>query len=337
MKRLLGIFLLLLVAALAVTGFALYTDYRTFLDRPLTLPEAGLDYTVPRGASITGLARDLEQQGVLDRALYLQAHARLEQLASRIQAGDYHIESGTTPRQLLRQWVEGRVIQHSLTVVEGWTFRQMLEAIRRHPQLEQTLSGLSGAQIMARLGHPGEHPEGRFFPDTYLFPKGTTDLAFLERAYKAMEQRLSQAWARRDPDLPLDSPYQALILASIIERETGVPEERPQIGGVFIRRLNRGMRLQTDPTVIYGLGEEFDGNLRRRDLRSDTPYNTYTRGGLPPTPIALPGAGALAAAVNPAPGTSLYFVARGDGSHVFSDTLREHNRAVREYQLRGNR
>ena len=210
----------------------------------------------------------------------------------------------------------------------------MMEAVRHHPKIQQTLEGLSDAEIMDRLGHPDENPEGRFFPDTYHFPRGTTDVVFLQRAYATMARRLDEAWRQRAPDLPLKTPYQALILASIIEKETGLPEERPAIAGVFIRRLRKGMRLQTDPTVIYGLGESCDGELRRRDLRRDTPYNTYVHKGLTPTPIALPGAGSLRAAVNPAPGDALYFVATGNGGHVFSNTLKEHNRAVRKYQLR---
>ncbi len=235
---------------------------------------------------------------------------------------------------MLDRIVAGRVIQYPLTIVEGWTFRQLRQALAAHPQLTQTLAGLSDAEIMARLGRPGAHPEGWFLPDTYHFPKGFTDEAFLRRALTAMEQRLTQVWERRAPDTPLNDPYQALVLASIIEKETGVAAERAEIAGVFARRLRLGMRLQTDPTVIYGLGEAFDGNLRRRDLEADTPYNTYTRPGLPPTPIALPGLAALEAAAQPAAGDALYFVADGQGGHVFSRTLEEHHRAVRRYQQR---
>ncbi len=331
--RLFGLLLGVLLVAVLLVGFALYVDYRTFLETPLTVPEQGLEFQVPPGSSVAGLARDLEDRGALRSALYLRAYARLTGQASRIQAGEYTIAPGATPRTLLTQWVAGRVIQYALTVVEGWTFRQMLEAVHAHPKLRHTLEGLDAAAVMERLGQPGEHPEGRFFPDTYHFPAGTTDVEFLRRAYQAMERRLEQVWAERAADLPIKTPYEALILASIIEKETAVPEERKDVAGVFARRLRKGMRLQTDPTVIYGLGEDFDGNIRRRDLTTDTPYNTYTRQGLPPTPIALPGAGALAAAVNPASGSALYFVARGDGGHVFSDTLAEHNRAVRKYQL----
>ena len=329
MKRLLGVLLVLAVLLVVL----LYQDYQTFLDNPLTLPPQGLELSVAPGASITDIAHDLKAQHALDSSMYLRLYARLSQLAPRIQAGEYALPPGTTPRTLMTQLVAGRVIQHALTVVEGWTFRQMLAAVHEHDKLEHTLQGLDDAQIMAKLGQPDLHPEGRFFPDTYHFPAGTSDLAFLKRAFVTMEQRLAQIWKQRIPDLPLQDPYQALILASIIEKETGLASERRQVAGVFIRRLRKGMLLQTDPTVIYGLGESFDGNLRRRDLRKDTPYNTYTRPGLPPTPIALPGAGAIAAAVDPAPGDTLYFVASGDGGHVFSKTLNEHNRAVRRYQL----
>lgn len=329
----------LTLAALALVFgpalYVVYADYRAFLGAPLPVPTGGLVLEVKPGMGVAAIARELRRQpGVLRSALYLEAYARLNGLASRLQAGEYAIAPGTTPRGLIEQIVAGRVIQHALTVVEGWTFRQLRQALAAHPRIVQALGNAGDAELMARLGRPGEHPEGRFFPDTYLFPAGTTDEALLRRALAAMERRLSEAWARRAPDLPLNDPYQALILASIVEKETALPAERPEIAGVFTRRLRKGMLLQTDPTVIYGLGAAFDGNLRRQDLAADTPYNTYTRKGLPPTPIALPGADALAATVNPAPGAALYFVATGTGGHVFSATLEEHNRAVRQYQSR---
>jgi UPF0755 protein len=232
--------------------------------------------------------------------------------------------------------VAGTVVQYQVTAIEGWTFRQFVDALATHPKLTHTLDDTSDADIMAALGHPEQHPEGRFFPDTYAFTKGTTDVAVLARAHAAMAQRLAAVWSGRDADLPISEPAQALTLASIIEKETARDDERRRIAGVFVRRLRRGMRLQTDPTVIYGLGEAFDGNLTRRDLRSDTPYNTYTRGGLPPTPIALPGQASLEAAVHPLEGDSLYFVATGepDGSHYFSATLAEHQQAVNRYLAR---
>ncbi len=331
--------LLLALAALAlIVGpvlYIVYADYLAFLDTPLGVPAGGLVVELKPGMGVAGLARELRRQpGLLRSASYLQAYARLNRLALRLKAGEYALAPGMTPRTLLEQIVAGRVIQYSLTVVEGWTFRQLRRALAEHPKIRQTLGDASDADIMARLGRPGEPPEGWFLPDTYHFPTGFTDEMFLRRALVAMDRQLREAWSHRSPDSPLTYPYQALILASIVERETALPAERPEVAGVFARRLRRGMLLQTDPTVIYGLGEAFDGNLRRADLTRDNPYNTYTRKGLPPTPIALPSAGALAAAVNPAPGDALYFVATGQGGHVFSATLDEHNRAVRRHQLK---
>jgi UPF0755 protein len=315
--------------------FLLYVDYRQFLDTPLEIPADGQILEVTPGMGISNIARHLQQQPGLSRpAFYLKAYARLNGLAPRLKAGEYALSPSMTPRVLIERIVAGQVIQYPLTVVEGWTFRQLRQALTGHPKLAQTLRELSDAEVMTRLDQPGEHPEGRFLPDTYHFPAGFTDEAFLRRALAAMDRRLAEVWRNRAPDLPLDDPYQALILASIIEKETGLPTERTEVAGVFVRRLRKGMLLQTDPTVIYGLDEDFDGNLRRRDLTTDTPYNTYTRKGLPPTPIALPGAAALHAAVNPADGDTLYFVADGQGGHVFSRTLNEHNRAVREYRSR---
>lgn len=332
--------LLLAVAVLAlVFGPALYivfADYRRFLDTPLGVPISGWVVEVKPGMGIGDIARGLRRQpGLLRSAPYLEAYARLNGLAHRLKAGEYAIMPGATPRGAIGQIVAGRVIQYPLTVVEGWTFRQLRQALAAQPKLVQTLQGASDAEVMARLGRPGEHPEGRFLPDTYHFPAGFTDEAFLRRALAAMDRRLAETWASRAPDLPLSDPYQALILASIIEKETAVPAERPDIAGVFARRLRKGMRLQADPTVIYGLGEAFDGDLRRQDLAADTPYNTYARKGLPPTPIALPGMDSLNAAVHPASGDALYFVATGEGGHVFSSTLEQHDRAVRQYQSKG--
>lgn len=333
LKRLFGLVASVSIVAVVLTAVAVYADYRDFLDTPLTAPADGGVLTVAPGDSINGIAARLQAQGVLRSAWYLQAYARLSGQAGRIKAGEYALDADFTPPELLARLVAGRVIQYSLTIVEGWTFRQMLAAVQNHPKLVHTLNNLTDQDIMARLGHPDEHPEGRFFPDTYHFPAGTRDIDFLQRAYDTMAQRLAETWAARTASLPIKTPYEALILASIIEKETAVPDERRAIAGVFTRRLQRGMLLQTDPTVIYGMGTAYAGNIRRSDLKTDTPYNTYTRKGLPPTPIALPGAAALAAAVDPAAGDSLYFVARGDGSHVFSNTLAEHNRAVRRYQL----
>lgn len=331
-RRWLTIGLLLVLLGGGLLGYAVY-DYRRFLDTPLAVPATGVEFTIATGESIRTIAYRLQEQGVLRSSLYWQGYARLEGLAHRIKAGEYLLKPDTTPRTLLEQFVAGRVIQYPLTIVEGWTFHQLLQAIAGHPKLKQTLTGLDDAAIMARLGYPQQHPEGRFFPDTYYFPANTSDVEFLKRAYVTLERRLQEAWEQRAPDLPLKSPYEALILASLIEKETGKPEERREIAGVFIRRLQRGMLLQTDPSVIYGLGDHFDGNLRRQDMRADTPYNTYIRPGLPPTPIALPGEASIEAAVRPAQGDSLYFVATGAGGHVFSRTIGEHNQKVRQYQF----
>jgi UPF0755 protein len=251
-------------------------------------------------------------------------------------AGEFSIAPGTSPQGLLQAFVTGAVVQHSVTIVEGWTFRELRQALGREPTLEPTIRDLTDADVMRELGEEGRHPEGLFFPDTYLFGKGTRDIDVLRQARDRMRKELATAWAARHPDVPLKDEYEALILASIIERETGQPDERPRIAGVFVERLRRGMRLQTDPTVIYGLGEKFDGNLRRADLERDGPYNTYTRGGLTPTPIAMPGAGSLQAAVQPDERGELFFVATGtgDGRHAFSKTLAEHEAAVRRYLVR---
>ncbi len=327
--------LLALVLLLGLVAAGLFWQrYQSFLQRPLAVPEAGMVLEVKPGTSVAALGRRLAERGVLDDPWLLRLHVRLHPELGRIRAGEYRLTSGLRPDGLLAMLVAGRTLMHAITFPEGLEFRRWRRLIEADPHLKQTLRGLTDAEVMARLGHPGEHPEGRFFPDTYLFPRDFTDLELLQRAYQKMEKELAAAWARRQPDLPLKTPYEALILASIIEKETGVPGERRKIAGVFIRRLQKGMKLQTDPTVIYGLGERFDGNLRRRDLREDTPYNTYVHPGLPPTPICNPGRAALRAAVDPEPGTALYFVATGDGRHHFSSTLREHNQAVRKYQLK---
>jgi UPF0755 protein len=300
----------------------------------MPVPEGGRLYTLDVGKGLRALGEDLAEQGLIPHPAWFWALGYLEGKPRALKAGEYAICPGTSPRALLRQIEAGRVVQHALTLVEGWTFEKVLETLRADDRLEQELGGLSPQEVMGRLGFPDAHPEGRFFPDTYRFPRGTSDLSFLRRAYLAMGEVLGEEWAGRAADLPFDNPDEALILASIVEKETAAAAERPQIAGVFVRRLKKGMRLQTDPTVIYGLGEDFDGNLRRSDLERDGPYNTYTRTGLPPTPIALPGRGALHAVLHPAGGDALFFVARGDGTHVFSASLAEHNEAVRRFQLK---
>ena len=323
-----------LAAALVVAGLWFYFVMDHFINSPLTIEQNGLHHVIEPKSSLGQFADDLARRGVLKEPRYLIWLARWRDNDQAIKAGEYRFAAGTTPAMLLDQIVSGDVVLNSLTFIEGWTFKQMIEAMNSEKKLKQTLAGLSDEQIMARLGWPGIHPEGRFYPDSYHFSTGMTDAAFLQRAYRTMEKRLAAEWSERQEGLPLKTADEALVLASIVEKETGVPAERPEIAGVFIRRLRQGMRLQIDPTVIYGLGDAFDGNLRRRDLRADTPYNTYTRGGLPPTPIAMPGGDAIHAAVHPAEGDTLYFVSRGDGSHQFSATLAEHNRAVRKYQLK---
>jgi UPF0755 protein len=322
------------VIVLSFLAAWLLMELRQFSNTPLQVPEQGVDYMLAPGTSFGVMAKDLETRGLISSALYFRIIARWDDQAHKIRAGEYHIAAGTKPEQLLEQMVAGKVISYSFTLVEGWTFQQVLEAVREQEALQGTFENLTTEVIMKRLGHAGEHPEGRFLADTYHFPRGTTDLALLQRAYGAMEEFLQQEWNRRAADLPLKTPYEALILASIVEKETAVAEERPQIAGVFIRRLRKGMKLQTDPTVIYGMGDRYDGNIRRRDLSENTPYNTYVHRGLTPTPISMPGRDAIRAVLHPADGKSLYFVAKGDGSHYFSATLQEHNKAVRKYQLK---
>jgi len=321
------------VAAAAVAAALVARDHHRSLAEPLAIDEAPMPLVVEPGTTLRELVTTLAERGVIEHPLYFVLYARWRGDAQRIKAGEYAIEAGTTPLALLEQLVAGRVVQHSLTLLEGWTFAEIRAAVAAHEALETTLEGTADPIIMARLGMPGMSPEGWFFPDTYHFPRGTTDFEFLARAHRTMRERLEREWAERAPDLPFDDPYEALILASIVEKETGHPEERARIAGVFVRRLGKGMRLEADPTVIYGLGERFDGNLSRVHLRTDSPYNTYTRHGLPPTPIGAPGAASIHAALNPAPGEALYFVAKGDGSHQFSRTYDEHLEAVRRYQL----
>ncbi len=300
---------------------------------------APVSYTIKSGASLSSVANELHQHGFMEHPRYWVWYARWEGYADKIKAGEYAIAPQMTPRQLLALFVSGKVIDYTLTIPEGWTFRQMLKALHQHDKIKKTLLDgngklLDNAAIMTRLELPGKHPEGMFYPDTYHFTNNTTDVAVLQRAFKQMQQHLDDEWQNRAPNLPYKNSYEALIMASIIEKETAAPEEREQIAGVFVRRLNKRMRLQTDPTVIYGLGESFDGNIRKRDLRAMNPYNTYKIKGLPPTPIALPGGDSIYAALHPAAGKTLYFVSRGDGTHKFSETNEAHNAAVRKYQLK---
>ncbi|MCY1167226.1 MAG: endolytic transglycosylase MltG [Pseudomonadota bacterium] len=327
------IFTSLLVLLLLVSGAAAW-----WLHEPMPLklqPGAQVvDVEIEPGTRANTVAEVVVASGADVPTLLLQLWFRLSGQARQIKAGSYEIVPGTTPRKLLSMLVRGEETLKNVTLVEGWNFNQVRAALQKAEQLVPDTQGLSPETIMEKLGRPGIHPEGRFFPDTYTYAKGASDVAVLKRAAKAMDKRVEAAWALRSPDTPLKTPEQALILASIVEKETGKVSDRAQIAGVFINRLRIGMPLQTDPTVIYGLGDKFDGNLRKRDLQTDTTYNTYTRVGLPPTPIAMPGKAALLAAVQPAPTKALYFVARGDGSSQFSSNLDEHNRAVNKY-IRG--
>ena len=305
-----------------------------WIRQPLALSAGTLDLSIEPGTTPRGVAQAVADAGVDVDPQLLFWWFRLSGEARLIKAGSYELEQGVTPWVLLQKLVRGEESLRSLTLVEGWNWRQVREALARSDQLKPDSRSLSDAQLMSQLGHPGIAPEGRFFPDTYTYARGSSDLAVLRRALRAMDRKLEAAWSQRAPGIAVKTPDEALILASIVEKETGKPADRAMIAGVFTNRLRIGMMLQTDPTVIYGLGTAFDGNLRKRHLQADTPWNTYTRAGLPPTPIAMPGRAALFAAANPADGDTLYFVARGDGSHVFSATLAEHNRAVACHQLK---
>jgi len=323
--------MLVLLAAALAAGVAV-AGAAWWLHQPLVFDAPRLDLAIESGTSPKGVAQAVVEAGAQTSADALYWWFRLSGQSRLIKAGNYEIEPGTSPRRLLRKLVRGEEALLALTLVEGWTFRQMRQALAKTEQLKPDTLALDDAAVMQALGKPGVHPEGRFFPDTYAFAKGASDLAVLRRAMAAMDKKLAAVWLQRAPNVPLQTPEQALILASIVEKETGKPADQAQIAGVFANRLRKGMLLQTDPTVIYGLGAAFDGNLRKRDLLADTPWNTYTRIGLPPTPIAMPGLRALRAAVQPAVTDALYFVARGDGTSQFSATLDEHNRAVNRYQ-----
>ncbi len=288
---------------------------------------------IESGQSLKSLAAGLVDRGWLAHPWYFIYEGRRQNRASSLKTGEYTVLAGTTPLQLLDLIVAGKVRQYSITIPEGWRFQQILESVAANPELEHTLTVSSPEKVMAALGYSGYFAEGRIFPDTYLFPAGTSDVDFLRRAIKTQEMVLQEEWRQREYGLPYQSAYEALVMASIIEKETGLAEERGVIAGVFVRRLQARMKLQTDPTVIYALAEEFDGDVRLKDLSIDSPYNTYIYKGLPPTPIASPGRDAIHAALHPEPGKALYFVAKGDGSHYFSETLKEHNKAVARYQL----
>ncbi len=328
MRRLLAIGLIGFV--LAAAAGAVYLA--RYVETPLTIRKLPVEFEIPEGTRFRGAARILDEAGVEVGRFQFEALARALGRAQQIKAGSYELTAPLKPLELLDKLTRGDVTQAEITFIEGWTFRQVRNALNESPDLRHDTLGLDQAQILQRLGAPERRAEGLFFPDTYLFSKGASDLSVLRRAYGAMQRHLALEWSKRTPDLPYQNPYQALIMASLIEKETGRATERTMIAGVLVNRLRAGMLLQVDPTVIYGMGARFDGNLRKKDLTADGPYNTYTRPGLPPTPIAMPGLASLRAALRPAQTGDLYYVARGDGTSVFSRTLEQHNRAVDMYQ-----
>lgn len=334
MRALLKLFVSLIVL-LALGGAAFAAWMWSFAHRPLQIDPTPLEVTIRPGSSLNVAARDLAASGIAMRPWQFALLGRFHGRDAGIKAGTYRFPEALTPLELLDKLTRGDFVLMEVVFIEGWTFRQLRQALDTHPDLRHDTTGLSDADLLARIGASPGHPEGRFFPGKYLFVKGASDTEVLRQAYAQMERRLAAAWAERDPALPLASPYEALILASIVEKETGQGADRAMIAAVFANRLRARMLLQTDPSVIYGLGESFDGNLRKRDLVTDGPYNTYTRPGLPPTPISLPGQASLSAAVKPSKTDALYFVARGDGSSHFSRSLDEHNRAVSKYQRGG--
>lgn len=327
MKTIKALVLWLLFIAVVVAGLASF-----YALRPLSFSKLPYEFSLKQGSSLKSAARQMQQAGVLPSDWLFVLLARGLGKASQIKPGNYQIETAVSPLQLLDMISKGRVEQSSVSIIEGWTFKQLRAALNSESTLRHDSLSLSDEEILMTIGATEQRAEGLFFPDTYNFSSGSSDLAVLKRAYQLMQRNLDESWKNRAANLPLETPYQALILASIVEKETGKASDRAMIASVFVNRLRKKMLLQTDPTVIYGIGDKFDGNLRRRDLQTDTPYNTYTRAGLTPTPIALPGLAAIQAALHPAQSNALYFVARGDGSSYFSSTLAEHNNAVNRYQ-----
>ena len=334
MQRVLSLLSILSLVIIAIAASWFWYDMQTQLDAPIkiktTIPTT---YHIKPGMNLKQVAEDLVQRGLLKHPYYFMLAGRLQGNESQLKVGEYRLQSGTTQRQLLEQFVSGKVVQYSLTLIEGWSYKQMMQALADNEILIKTLASADSKTVMSVLGYPHIHAEGRFFPDTYHFPSGMTDVEFLRRAYLKMSRVLAKEWQERAEGLSYKTSDEALIMASIIEKETAVADERAAISGVFVRRLQKGMKLQTDPTVIYAMGNDYHGNIRRQDLKLDSPYNTYIYKGLPPTPIASPGVEAIHAALHPEQGETLYFVAKGDGTHYFSKTLNEHNRAVAKYQL----
>ncbi|KQX01442.1 aminodeoxychorismate lyase [Massilia sp. Root418] len=316
----------ILAAAAAGGGFAWWAQ------QPIITEEPPIDFTIVPGSGAHAAGQQIAEAGIPIQPLLFNLLARFTQKSSRLKAGAYELKPGTTPLRLIDQLVRGEFAQEQLTIIEGWTFRQMRQAVAAHKGLKHDTIAMSDSELMALVSPEFKAPEGLFFPDTYLFAKGSSELAIFRQAHAMLIAKLSEAWEKRDPNLPYKNPYEALTMASIVEKETGQKSERNMIAGVFVNRLRLGMLLQTDPTVIYGMGAKYDGKIRKKDLETDTPYNTYTRAGLPPTPIALPGVQSLTAALAPAKTGALYFVSRGNGTSQFSDNLTDHNRAVNQYQ-----
>ncbi len=328
----LSFFLFILIIALVVM-FWLFRLHQHIQEKPMQIDAPGYLVDILPGMSVQKIAGHLAKDGVLKHPNWFVIWVKFSHVRYKLKAGEYMLKPGMTPEDFIQLMVSGKVYQHPLTIVEGWTFDQLIQALNEEPSLQHTIQGLSYIELMQKLGYPSEHPEGQFFPETYRFPKGTTDVAFLQRAYKMMQHKLNKIWQERDPKISLKNPYEALILASIIEKESNLDEEYPEIAGVFIRRLERNMPLQADPTIVYSAGRNYQGRITSELLKMPSPYNTYLNTGLPPTPIAFPSQKALYAATHPKEGDSLYFVARGNGKgHVFSKTLEEHNKAVNEYR-----
>jgi len=324
--------ILVLLIVIAGLAYGVY-DFNRFARTPLQVTTQGDSIDIARGSGFRNIVTELQQRGLSEtNGLYWRLLAEQMRVAGKLHAGEYAINAGLTPRQLLANMAAGKVMQRNFTIVDGWTFAELRQALATADKLKHDSGALDEVSLMQKIGASGEAPEGRFLPETYAYVKGDSELDILKRAHGAMVKTLDALWPLRDKDLPLATPYDALILASIVEKETGRPDERPRIAGVFVRRLEDHMMLQTDPSVIYGMGAQYTGNIHKTDLTTDTPYNTYTRAGLPPTPIALPGKPAIEAALHPSAGSDLYFVARGDGGHVFASTLEAHNRNVDCYQ-----
>ena len=329
--------LLLIVLGGGAAGAYGWIDYQRYLETPVSVGDTDATFVIERGWSAKRVSAELESQGIINQRYWFDLYARLSNKAGGIKSGEFVLPVEITVPELFDTFVKGQTVQYSHSIIEGSHWKQVIARVAASNELTHTLgelSELSEQALMELLGFPDLHPEGQFFADTYAFPRGTTDIEYLKRAKRTLDRVLAEEWENRADNLPLESPYEALILASIVEKETAEPSERPLIAGVFLSRLNKKMRLQTDPTVIYGIGDSFDGDIRRKDLNTDTPYNTYTRAGLPPTPIAMVGREAINAVMQPETTTKLYFVSRGDGTHQFSETLEQHNAAVRKYQLK---